>query len=256
MVEEKEVIEKKEEKEKGKKETNSKKKRKKLSKKDIQNRQLMWAIILMGSIILIILFVPFITTNFINKFVYLNLNFQKTKLGDIFFYSTRVPIINNQEDIVDSYSMNFRNNPKKLEKIEFSHPNDVGYIYFKKNEVVYISLDPEMEHCEDTAIALIPFAGFLRDFAKQNVSSAVSDEDYANLNNISYATCENSPDNTVIYINSGAKTEIKKTERNCYELIYNDCEITKVTERFTLLVLEKYMSYFVRKDESWLDMFK
>jgi len=216
----------------------------------------MWAIVLMASIILIILLVPFIVGNFINKFVYLNLDFQKTKLGDIFFYSTRVPIINEQEDIVDSYSMNFRNNPKKLEKIEFSHPNDVDYVYFKKEEVVYISLNPEMEPCEDTTIALIPFAGFLRDFAKQNVSSAVSDEDYANSTGIPYVTCENSVNNTVLYINSGAKTEIKKSARNCYELIYNDCEITKVTEKFTLLVLEKYMSYFTRENESWLDMFE
>jgi len=232
------------------------KKKKKLSKKDIQNRQIMWAIILMASIILIVIFVPFITKNYINEFVYLKLDFQKTKLGEIFFYSTKVPIADGQGKVVDDYTMNFRNNPKKLEKIEVSYlKNDVDYVYFRKDAIVYISLNPEMEVCEDNVIALLPFAGFLRDFAMQNVSSAVSDEDYANSTGILYVTCENSPDNTVIYVNSGDKTEIKKTAKNCYELTYADCEITKVTERFTLLVLEKYMSYFTKEDESWLNMF-
>ncbi len=232
------------------------KKKKKLSKKEIQNRQIMWAVILMASIILIVVLVPFIVKNYVNEFVYLKLDFQKTKLGEIFFYSTKVPIADSRGKVIDVYTMNFRNNPRKLDKIEFSHPNDVGYVYFKKDETVYISLDPEMEVCEDNAIALIPFAGFLRDFAKQNVSSAVSDEDYSNSTGIPYVTCENSANNTVIYVNSGAKTEIKKTAKNCYELTYANCEITKVTEKFTLLVLEKYMSYFIREDESWLDMFK
>lgn len=235
---------------------NKKKKKRKLSKKEMQNRQIMWAVILMAGLLLIIILVPLIVEKFINKFVYLNLDFQKTKLGEVLFYSTRVPIINARGDIIDSYSMNFRNNPKKLEEIKFSYPNDVGYVYFKKDEIIYISLNPEMGVCEDTTIALIPLVGFLRDFAKQNVSSAVSDETYANMNNMSYVTCENSPNNTVIYVNSGAKTEIKKTAKNCYEFIYKDCEIIKVTERFTLLVLEKYMSYFVKKDRSWLEMFE
>jgi len=242
-----------------KKEINKKnrneKKSKKLSKKEIQNRQVMWAIILMVSLILIILLVPFIVKNFINKFVYLNLDWQKTKLGKIFFYSTRVPIIDKEGNIVDVYTMNFRNDPRDLEKIEFIPLEKDPDIYFRQDKTVYISLNPDMEACEDNTIALIPLAGFLRDFGGFNISSAVSDSDYARANNMTYAVCGIYPQNTVIYINSGNKTEIKKTEKDCYELTYSNCEIIKATEKFELLILEKYMSYFTR-EESFFDVFR
>lgn len=216
--------------------------------KQKQNKQIMWAIILMASLILIIVLVPFIVKNFVNKFVLFNLDFQKTKLGNIYFWSTRVPIVDNQGEIVNEYTMNFRNDPRELEKIEFtSFKNDVDYIYFKKNAVVYITFNPEMEACEDNLVALIPLAGFLRDFAKQNISSAVTDKNYAKINNMTYAACEDFKNNTIIYINSGNKTEIRKNDLNCYALTYNNCEITKVTEKFELVILEKYMSYFVKK---------
>ncbi len=238
------MVRKKEEKNKGKNKKD-KEKKKKLSKKEIRNRQVMWAVILMGSIILIIVLVPFIVKNFVNKFVYINLDWQKTKLGELTFYSTRVPLVDKSWKITGFYSMNFRNNPKKLDsyvKTELSG----GEVGFNTGEVVYISLNPDMEACEDNIIALIPFAGFLKDFANLNIKSAVNDEDYAALNDMIYATCENSRDNTVIYINSGEKTEIRKSSPTCYEITYSNCEITQVTEKFVLIILENYMSYFVR----------
>ena len=219
-----------------------------------QNRQIMWAIILMVSLILIIILVPLIVKNFFNKFVYINLDWQKTKLGDIMFYSTRVPIASAQGTITGSYSMNFRNDPRKLDNISIYVFQD--WIEFEKDKPAYITLYPEMEACEDNSIALINLVGFLRDFAGLNVKSAVGKLDYAKQNNLSYVTCKNTPNNTVIYINSGAKTEISKISPNCYEIIYNNCEIIPVTERFMLIILGKYMNYFTRDDKSFLDMFK
>jgi len=243
-----------EEESKNKKETKSKKK---LTLKQIQNKQAMWAIILMISVILIIILVPIITKNFINKFVYLKLDWQKTKLGKIPFYSTKVPIINDRGTIVEEYLVNLRNNPKKLEDVKITFPeDDLDYVYFKENQPVYIALNPKMEMCEDNAIALIPFSGFLRDFGGKDIRSATTDSDYGKTNDIPYITCDVSPQTTVIYINSGNKTEIRKTAKNCYELTYSDCEITKVTEKFELLILDKYMSYFTREDDSFFDVFK
>ena len=46
----------------------------------------------------------------------------------------------------------------------------------------------------------------------------------------------------------GILTEIKKINRDCYELTYKDCEINQVSEKFILLVLERYMSYFVEEN--------
>ena len=59
----------------------------------MQNKQLKWAVFLMTSIILIIVVVPFINTNFINKFDYHGLTFQKTQLGQLEFYSTKFPVV-------------------------------------------------------------------------------------------------------------------------------------------------------------------
>jgi len=208
-----------------------------------QNRQLMWAIVLMASVILIVVLVPIIKQNFFDKFIYLNLDWQKTKLGDIPFYSTQIPVTDKQGQIIGSYSMNFRKDPRKLD-IEI---NNEDLIIFKKEKIVYISFDPDMDVCgADNTIALMNLAGFLRDFANFNVSSAVTNKEYADLNKLAYVTCKNSPDNTVIILNSGNETKIKK-EKGCYELTYNNCEVLEVTEKFELLILENYMSYFERK---------
>ena len=209
-----------------------------------QNKQILWAIVLMLSIIIIVVAVPFITKNFVNKFVYITLDFQKTKLGDLIFYSTRVPIANKQAQITGSYSMNFREDPRKLDHIEVDVPGNA--ILFKKDQEVYITLDPEMNVCEDSAIGMINLAGFIKDFAGFNVSSGFIDEEYANQSGFDYVTCKNHPNNTIISVSSGNQSQIKKYADRCYELTYADCEINQVSEKFMLLVLEKYMEYFVR----------
>jgi hypothetical protein len=140
--------------------------------------------------------------------------------------------------------MNFRKDPRKLNNIPVNVSKNI--ITFKKDKPVYISLDPKMEPCEDNTIAFVNLAGFLRDFIGLDVKSAVSDEKYGKENNILYADCKNAEDNTVIYITSGNKTEIKENTNDCYELVYSNCEVLDVTEKFMTEILEYYMSYFVR----------
>ena len=140
--------------------------------------------------------------------------------------------------------MNFREDPRELEDVKVNMKDNI--VKFKKNNTVYISLDPEMQACEDNSIALMNLAGFLRDFAGLEVKSAVNNKTFAEENGMNYADCENSPYNTVIYINSGNETSISEIG-NCYQLIYSDCEILEVTEKFMLVILENYMSYFVRE---------
>jgi len=207
------------------------------------DRQLAWAFILMISIILIVIFGPYAWKSFVNQFVYENINFQKTKLGEIIFYSTKIPLANQQSKITGAYAINFRKDPRGLENIEVNLIDDP--IRFKKDYTVYISLDPEMQACEDNSIALINFAGFLRDFGGLEIKSAVSDFNYSKETDIPYVTCSSRPENTVIYIRSGKETKIEQTNENCYELTYSNCEILGVTEKFVLEILGNYMSYFV-----------
>ncbi|MEK6872175.1 MAG: hypothetical protein AABX16_04700, partial [Nanoarchaeota archaeon] len=56
-----------------------------------QNKQLQWIFFLMIGVALILLIVPYITVHFFNTFEYGKLEFQKTKLGNLVFYSTKFP---------------------------------------------------------------------------------------------------------------------------------------------------------------------
>ena len=216
----------------------------KITLKKKQSKQVLWAVILMLALLLIVLGTPYVIKNYFNKFVYIKLDFEKTQLGNIKFYSTKIPVANAGGDIIGVYSMNFRNDPRKLEYIDYDVPDNK--IKFKKENVTYISFNPDMKACGNTTIALMNLAGFLKDFGNLNISSAVTYYDYAMDNNLSYITCENSPDNTVIIIDEGEKTEIKKISGECYSITYNNCEIMPATEKFILIILEGYMDYFDR----------
>jgi len=227
-----------------------------------QNRQIKIAVILMTVALGIIILTPVFYGYFFTKFDYINLEFQKTKLGQINFYSTRIPLVANapeeghlitNKEVVGYYSINFRSDPRKLESIklnlDFNNSDEIGFVNIN---TAYISLDPEMKKCDDTSIALINFAGFLRDFAGLDLKSATSDENTSIELKIPYVTCKNRKSNTIINIRSGNETKIEKTGENCYELTYKDCEIIPVTEKLNLLVLEGYMKYFEEK-KGWLD---
>lgn len=216
----------------------------KITLKKKQSKQVLWAVILMVALLLIVLGTPYVIKNYFNKFVYIKLDFEKTQLGNIKFYSTKIPIANTGGEIIGVYTMNFRNDPRKLEHL--THNIKDNKVIFKKDKKVYISFNPDMKACDNTTIALMNLAGFLKDFGNLDISSAVTYYDYARDNNLSYVTCENSPDNTVITIDEGEKTEIKKISDKCYSITYNNCEIMPVTEKFMLIILEAYMSYFDR----------
>ncbi len=219
---------------------------KELKKK--QNKQIKWAVFLMVSLTLIILAVPYITKNYINKFDYIGLEFQKTKLGDLVFYSTKFPVVRGTGQVIGEYSVNFRSDPRNLEYIKIVDIPD-NIITFMEGlrgsyTPVYISLDTEMKTCEDSGIALMNLAGFLRD-SGLDVKSAVTNATYAEENGVEYATCLNKPGNTVIRIYSGNKTAIYKTMKNCYDIVFKDCEIIPATEKFSILILEEYAKRFI-----------
>lgn len=241
-----------------KKEVKNKEQENKPSKKETkkkQNKQIMWAIILMIGMILIIIGVPFIVKNYVNKFEYINLEWQKTRLGDLKYYSTRIPIADKQGNIIASYSMNFKNDPRKLDNVNVNlSAKDIGFI---RGKPVYIALAPEMKACgANNSIAISDLSGFLRHIAGLELEAAWTDSNVAKKNNLSYVTCKNTLKNTVIYINSGNETRINRVGDNCYEIIYNNCEILPATEKFMLIIMENYMNYFTKKDTSFLDMFK
>ena len=212
----------------------------------IQNQQIKWAVFLMASIVLIIVLVPYIKINFIDKFEYKGLVFQKTKLGEITFYSSKFPIVQGITGrVLGEYAVNLRNDPRKLEYIPVNTTNrkinfatDVGGY-----GPVYISLNPFMKTCEDTGIALLTLSGFLRDSGLK-VNSAVTDIAYAKANNLTQRWCHNDRFDTVIIYTDGNETSINEINENCYEVKFNNCEVMQATEKLMLTILEEYTSQF------------
>ena len=216
-----------------------------LEQKTKQNKTIIIAIALMASVLLIMFLVPYIKHNYFNKFEYMRLDFQKTQLGDLYFYSTSIPVANPEAtEVVGEYLMPYnRYDPRELDYIEVNTPYEK--IMFKRdNKTIFVTLDPEMDHCPDNTIALSNLAGFLRDFAKYEIETAVSDEEYANSSKMNYVTCDTYPDAITLSITSGDKTEIRKRGGNCYILTYNNCEIIPVTEKFIWTVLKDYLKGF------------
>jgi len=219
------------------------KKAKKLSLKEKQNRQVIWAVVLMLSVIAIIFIVPFIMKNFINKFVYVGFDFYKTKAGDFFFYTTKIPLVNSYGFPIGDYQISFRNDPRELEDIEVDIIDNK--ISFEKEEIVYISIESEAPICDDNIIAVVGLTNFLDKFGNLKVKGAMHDVYYTSGNDLVYVTCDNHPDNTILLVKTGNETEIKKTGKNCYELIYKDCEINRAAEKFIITILEGYMEKYM-----------
>ena len=214
----------------------------------MQNKQLKWAVFLMASIILIIVIVPFVNTNFINKFDYHGLTFQKTQLGQIEFYSTKFPVVAATGKVTGEYAVNLRNDPREIEDIEVRVGfDDIDFRYYKNEDgsigyyPVYISLDPLMEVCEDSSLALLTLSGFLKDSGLE-VGSASMDKEYAAANDVLYKRCEE--ESTVILVTQGNENKITEIGETCYEIRFKDCDILKVSERFVLNILEQYGKRF------------
>ncbi|MFA5173723.1 MAG: hypothetical protein WC438_00915 [Candidatus Pacearchaeota archaeon] len=204
-----------------------------------QTKQIKWVIVLMVLTLAIIVLVPILKYNFFDKFTYTKLDFQKTQMGDLFFYSTRIPAFDSENDMIGTYSINFRNDPRKLEYIEVDTPSKL-FVY-KKDRATYLSIDPDIANCPESSIAIINLREFLRGFALINLTSSFNDNDYANASGLPYITCENTQNNTVILLRPGNETKIEKTWDNCYELTYSNCEAMQVTEKFMLVMIENYM---------------
>jgi len=213
----------------------------------IHDKQLKWAVILMASIILIIVVIPFVKMNYLDKFDYHGLTFQKTQLGEIEFYSTKFPVLAATGNVIGNYAVNLRNDPRELENITVKATfDDIDFRFHKENgaikyDPVYISLDPFMGVCEDSTIAVLTLSGFLGD-SGLDVKSASMDKEYAEANNFTYKRCAD--DSSVIMITQGDVNKITEIGDVCYEIRFKDCDILKVSERFVLKMLEQYGDSF------------
>jgi predicted nucleic acid-binding Zn ribbon protein len=192
-------------------------------------------------IILICVIAVFLRYNS-NNFKYAGMEFNKNYMGDITFYTAKVPAIDAYGNIQLYKEIDFRNDPRKLRDVTV----DVnGSIKFIKNNMVYVSYG-EMEQCGNNGLAATNLGIFLST-TNLNYKGALDDPDYINSTAIPYVNCQTHPNNTVILIKSGNETKIEKTSDNCYEIVFKDCEMLKATEKFEVIILDQYMKEITKK---------
>jgi len=213
-----------------------------------QNKQLIWATVLMISVIAIILIVPYLMNNYFNKFDYNGIEFTKTKFGKLDVYVGELPIFNSDsgnaitgKSIASIYSLYLRNDPRKLDNVDVLL--DVNNITFIKKKTVYVSYNSSAPPCNYNVVAAAELGKFLINFGGLDVEGAFINKDYAEQSKTPYVTCENHPDNTVVLVVSGQENKISKIKINCYEVQYKDCDILDVTEEFIISVSEGYINY-------------
>ncbi len=227
-----------------------------IMQKRIQNKQIRWAVFMMAALLIIIVAIPLII-KMNNKFTYINLKWEKTKLGDLKFFSTKIPVTTTTNAATGSVTQNnyvtgyytmpyFRSDPRKINDINVSL-YEPGKIKFKQAGKVYITLEPGNNECEEDIVALANLAGFLSGFGGLTAKSAFNDKEYATASKFPYVTCNNTPDNTVIVVQSGNQSSIMQKAENCYEMTFKDCDLMKVSEKFILIMLEEYMKKFKLK---------
>ncbi|MBS3078756.1 hypothetical protein J4218_01415 [Candidatus Pacearchaeota archaeon] len=219
-------------------------KNKKRDIKKRQNSQIALAIFLMLFVIAIVFLVPYVMNNYVNKFSYINLDFKKEKYGEVMFYSTKIPLVIDNGNVVGSYGLDLRSDPRELEYIQANISKEDLVVL--RNKKTYVSVASDIKPCEDNTIAIVNFGRFLNGFSQLDIKGATNDEKYSKEQNITYANCEVYPNNTVILIKNGNETKIERKSKNCYELTYKDCEIIQITEKFDLLILTYYMDNFER----------
>lgn len=192
--------------------------------------------VMVGILALLIILTIFLFQN--RTFEHSGITFKKISYGKIILYSAQVPVLDRGGVLTGYVPIDFRNDPRDLTDIPINIEGDIKFLDGSK---VYVSINPEMEACEDNGLAMANLGIFFAD-AGLEAKSAFTNKTQAEEAGLPYKTCFDSLLSTIIVIDSGPQTAITQTANNCYAITYNNCEITRATERFQLAVLEQHIN--------------
>lgn len=185
-------------------------------------RQLRWILIGMGILILVMILSYFLVQDS-KKFRYAGLEFEKIKFDQLNLFYAKIAQKNQFGETVSYYNLYLRNDPRKLEI------NINGTINLKRNLI--FSIDENTMGCEDDGIAGATIGTFFKAAGIQSIIASTN-ESVAKERNITFATCDDSSNATVVIIKKADKTEIVQEHENCYSINFQDCDIMKAVERF------------------------
>jgi len=188
--------------------------------------------IMLGLIFLVVAI--FVISNLSNEFTYLGLEYERINEGDLILYTSNI-VIRLPDGSIRNSGFYFRNDPRKLKDLDIDGIIDIP-IGLIEEDYTYVAVNPNIEGCEDNMLALINLGLYLNSI-ESNPKSASTDEEFAEENNFPHITCESETTNPKIIIQKGDENSIELLENECYVLTFNECEITKVTERFTVAAI-------------------
>ncbi|NCO18309.1 hypothetical protein COT60_02370 [Candidatus Pacearchaeota archaeon CG09_land_8_20_14_0_10_30_9] len=214
---------------KEKKQTNISKKKEEFENERSENQEnkiLKMIFLIVGVVFLLIAGIYFYTQSQIN-FTYKNIEFQKTKIGEIDFYETKTLATADDGSL---FGFRLRTKPSVLENIPFENVDELRLM--KVNGYTYE--DNKTFDCEGDGV--IAMANLQRLFSKQGMS-VLRDPN---------SGCDSEGRYNYFTLKYGSATEINEIGLNCYEIVIqgNDaqCQILPATEKLMVELYSRYLS--------------
>jgi hypothetical protein len=182
------------------------------------NKLLKNFLIAVGIFTLIMIFIV-ISIYSAKNFEYKEMKFDVIREGNIIFYHTSFPIIQDERPM--NYNVYLRNDPRKLNKIQFE--GDLNLL-----EMMVINSSDDVKCEGHGGMATINLQQVLKVFGITMIKDPL-------------ANCDSEGRYMFVQILEGDVTKIEQTGPACYNLYVNDCEVLKVTEKFLIESLVKLL---------------
>ena len=99
---------------------------------------------------------------------------------------------------------------------------------FIQQNPVYLSINKEIPQCELNIVALFTLTDFLSGFGNMEVEASYTDEEFARERGAVHATCDTHASNTVVVVQQGEETSIKKSNNERYKKDNNGLHFANV----------------------------
>jgi hypothetical protein len=199
-------------------------------KKDSQESGAKWLVI--GIVAVVIgLFVFGWVLSESKKFDYIGLTFTKENFGEIPIY--KVPLAGNT---INGQPINFnlalRNNPME------SKVPVIGTLEYDVDRDIWLTIDLDSGIHECGSESLVAFGQFM-DAIGYKINTGVTTKESAKELERPHVTCDNTNGATVFTLTTGDKSQIVRegSDKDCYTLEVNNCELTEVMERLEIATL-------------------
>ena len=193
----------------------------------IRKKELTWIIGVMVFLI-VVLFLTFYLSQSVNTFTYDTLKFEKQLYGEVpvYVYGYTFKDITGSAVQEYRYQLLLRLDPRKN---EIPVTGEITLNTYGRD--LYISVNTTgFDLCSTTSRDLATLSGFLT-ANLFDVHGGVPDKEAAREANATYITCEEYPQKTVLTIQTGEQSEIRKIADSCYQLTIANCETVNVIEK-------------------------